>query len=414
MSNNTSLDNLFKWIDDSVSLAVELETELTKRPAISPESGGEGELDKCLFLESWLKSHGITDLQRYDAPDNRAKGGVRPNLIATIKGRDEEKGCLWILSHIDVVPPGEEKLWDSDPWTVVRKDDRLIGRGVEDNQQGLVSSILAALAFTTQGIKMAQTVKLLFAADEEVGSIYGIEWLVKNHPSLFKKDDMVLVPDCGDINGECIEIAEKKIFWAEFVTIGKQSHGSRPDLGANAFLAGSDLAVRLHFELSAKFSEHDVLFDPDYSTFQPTKKEANVPNINTIPGEDIFCMDMRILPRHSTDSVLAEIDRIKTEIEKKYCVTVKVNIKQLMESVPTSADAPVVKKLSSAINEVYGVKARPIGIGGGTMAACLRNIGIDCAAWTKTDVSLHQPNEYTLLNNILGDAKVMALLALTD
>jgi succinyl-diaminopimelate desuccinylase len=85
-----------------------------------------------------------------------------------------------------------------------------------------------------------------------------------------------------------------------------------------------------------------------------------------------------------------------------------------MQSTPTSAEAPVVKKLASAINEVYGVKARPVGIGGGTMAACLRNIGIDCVVWTKTDVSLHQPNEYALINNILGDAKVMTLLALSD
>jgi succinyl-diaminopimelate desuccinylase len=270
------------------------------------------------------------------------------------------------------------------------------------------------MAFNVHGIMPARTVKLLFAADEECGSIYGIEWLVKNHSYLFNKNDMVLVPDSVDENGEIIEIAEKKIMWLEFVTSGKQAHGSRPDLGANAFLAGSDLAVRLHSELSIKFPDHDPLFDPDYSTFQPTKKEANVPNINTIPGEDTFCMDMRILPCHSTDSVLAEINRIKTEIEKKYRVTVKVNKKQLMESIPTSADAPVVKKLTNAINEVYGVKARPIGIGGGTMASCLRNIGIDCAVWAKNDNSLHQPNEYVLLNNILGDAKVMSLLALTD
>jgi succinyl-diaminopimelate desuccinylase len=175
MSNNTPIENLFKWIDDSIPLAVELETELTKHPAISPESGGEGELDKCLFLEGWLKSHGITDIERYDAPDNRAKGGVRPNLKAVIKGGDEEKGCLWILSHIDVVPPGDEKLWENNPWTVIRKDNRLYGRGVEDDQQGLVSSVLAAMAFTSQGIIPVRTIKLLFAADEECGSAFGIE-----------------------------------------------------------------------------------------------------------------------------------------------------------------------------------------------------------------------------------------------
>ncbi|MCL2809792.1 MAG: M20/M25/M40 family metallo-hydrolase, partial [Treponema sp.] len=222
-------DKLFSWLDNSINLAVELETELTKRPAVSPESGGEGELDKCLFLENWLRSNGITQLERYDAPDTRAKGGVRPNLIAVIEGsgnkdNKNDDGCLWIMSHLDVVPPGEEKLWTSDPWTVKRVDDsagsRLIGRGVEDNQQGLVASVLAALSFVKQNIKPVRTIKLLFAADEEVGSVYGIEWLVKNHVTLFNKNDMVLVPDGGDPNGEYIEIAEKNILWVKFLTRG--------------------------------------------------------------------------------------------------------------------------------------------------------------------------------------------------
>ncbi|WP_461246597.1 M20/M25/M40 family metallo-hydrolase [Treponema sp. R6D11] len=170
-------EKIFSYINNSTELAVELETELTKRQAIAPESGGDGELEKCLFLEDWLKAHGITQLERFDAPDDRVKSKLRPNLIATINGSDENKGRLWILSHLDVVPPGEKKLWNSDPWTVIRKDDslgsRVIGRGVEDNQQGLVSSVLTALAFTSQGLKPSRTIKLLFAADEEVGSLGG-------------------------------------------------------------------------------------------------------------------------------------------------------------------------------------------------------------------------------------------------
>ena len=108
---------IFEWIDNAVGLAIELETELTKRPAVSPDSGGEGELDKCIFLETWLKAQGLTRLERYDAPDSRAKGGIRPNLIATIGGDGEQR--LWIISHLDVVPPGELSLWNSDPWTVL-------------------------------------------------------------------------------------------------------------------------------------------------------------------------------------------------------------------------------------------------------------------------------------------------------
>ena len=403
---------IFNYIAKSAPLAVELETELTKRPAVSPESGGEGELDKALFLETWLKTKGITLLERHDAPDPRAKGGVRPNVVATIPGKADTKR-LWIISHLDVVPPGEASLWDSDPWTVIQQDGRLIGRCVEDNQQGLTSSVLAALSLVDQSITPPHTIKLFFVADEEVGSVYGINWLLANR-DLFRGDDMVLIPDSGDPRGETIEIAEKNILWIKFTTTGVQAHGSRPNQGANAHLAGADLAVALHYGLSERFPDHDPLFEPDYSTFQPTKQEHNVPNINTIPGEDVFYMDMRILPRYPLKTVLAEIDRIKTQIEAKHRVTVKYVTPQAMESKPTPQDAPLVTLLSKAIKEVYQVNTRPIGIGGGTVGASLCNKDIAAAVWARLNDTAHQPNEYAIIDHILGDAKVMALLMLEE
>jgi succinyl-diaminopimelate desuccinylase len=411
------MNNIERFIEASEPIAVELESELAKRPAIAPEADGEGELDKCEFLETWLRAHGITCLERHDAPDERAKGGVRPNLVVTIPGKSDA-GRLWIMSHLDVVPPGEASLWESDPWTVIRRDDgplgpRLIGRGVEDNQQGLVSSVIAALALIKENVIPPHTVKLLFAADEEVGSAYGIIWLIKNR-SLFSPDDMVLIPDGGDPKGETIEIAEKNLIWARFVTKGRQAHGSRPDLGVNAHLAGADLAVRLYRRLSEKFAERDPLFEPDYSTFQPTKKEANVPNINTIPGEDVFYMDMRILPRYPNKTVLAEIDRVKAEVESEYGVTIAYTLPQQAESKPTPADTPLVRLLSEAVKETYGVETRTIGIGGGTVGAALRNIDIPSVVWSRMEDVAHQPNEFALIGNILGDAKVMAHLMMAE
>jgi succinyl-diaminopimelate desuccinylase len=281
---------------------------------------------------------------------------------------------------------------------------------VEDNQQGLVSSVLAALALKDCGIVPARTVKLLFAADEENGSVYGIDWLLRNHGELFRGDDMVLIPDGGDPRGETIEIAEKNLIWIEFTVKGVQTHGSRPDQGANAHLAGADLAVRLHYELSATFSRRDPLFEPDYSTFQPTRQAANVPNINTIPGEDIFSMDMRILPQYPVREVLAEIDAIKTQIEIKHGVKIGYTLPQYIESRATPADTPLVSLLSRAVEKVYGVKTRTVGIGGGTVGAYLRNRGIASAVWGRMNDTAHQPNEYALIANILGNAEVMALL----
>jgi succinyl-diaminopimelate desuccinylase len=409
-------DKIAEYIDSLKETAVELETELCRYPAVSPDSGGEGELDKCVFLEGWLKAHGITALERHDAPDSRSKGGVRPNLIATVgdAGDDGASSRFWIMSHTDVVPPGEASLWKTDPWKLVRDGSRVIGRGVEDNQQGLVSSVLAAMALNKLGITPARTVKLLFAADEECGSNYGIGWLIKNRPGLFRKNDTALIPDGGDPDGASIEVAEKNLVWARFSVSGAQSHGSRPDLGVNAHLAGAGLVVRLHDGLTKKFNRHDPLFEPPYSTFEPTKKEANVPNFNTIPGEDVFCYDMRILPCYPIDTVLAEIDRIKAGTEAKYKVAVTYTLAQRMESRPTPVDAPLVRLLAKNISEIYGIKTKPVGIGGGTVGAYLRNIGIDSAVWCRIDDSAHQPNEYAFLDNILGDAKVMALMMLAE
>jgi succinyl-diaminopimelate desuccinylase len=185
-----------------------------------------------------------------------------------------------------------------------------------------------------------------------------------------------------------------------------------PDLGANAHLAAAELAVRLHDELQLAFPIHDPLFDPDRSTFEPTKSEANVPNINSIPGDDVFYMDMRILPRYPIKQVMVEIDRIIGEVEKKRKVTISHEAVQAVESKSTSPDAPVVKSLAVAIQTVYGVRPRPIGIGGGTVGAYLRNAGIDSVVWSRLDESAHQPNEYAVIDNIIGDAKVMALLML--
>jgi succinyl-diaminopimelate desuccinylase len=403
---------IFDFIDDSEDLAVELQAELTRRPALSPASGGEGELDKCLFLEQWLSSRGIA-LERHDAPDPRAKGGIRPNLIATITGKADTPR-LWIMSHLDVVPAGEASLWDSDPWTMVKRDGRLIGRGVEDNQQGLVSSVLAALALVRLGIRPKREVKLLFASDEECGSVFGVDWLLKNRRGLFKRGDFVLIPDGGSPSGDTIEIAEKNQLWLAVRTTGKQAHASRPDMGRNACVAGADLLLRLRNGLLKKFSARDGLFEPDYSTVEPTKKEANVPNVNTIPGEDLFYIDIRALPRYPVKEILEEARCIKAGVEQDYGVKVEITSAQSMESKATAPDAPVVKMLSAACKQVLGVEPRLVGIGGGTVGACLRNEGIDAVVWSTLDNTAHQPNEYCLVKNLLCDAKVMAHLAVCE
>ena len=392
------------FLNSSRKDIVDLEKLLTAVPAVAPEGGGDGESKKCAVLEKWLKENGFADIQKIEAPDSRVSSGLRPSLIVTIPGQSDDY-AVWVMAHLDVVPTGDMSLWKTNPWECIEKDGKLYGRGVEDNQQGLVSAAFAALYYLKNGIKPSHTIKLLFVADEENGSEYGIIYLLENF-DFFKKQDLILIPDGGDKIGETIEIAEKNIMWMKVHVKGQQTHGSRPDTGANACLAACDMSLRLH-NLEKKFDKKDSLFEPDYSTFQPTKRLANVDSTNIIPGEDTFFMDCRILPCYSLETVTAEVNKIASEIEKDHKVKVDIEYPQKSESPATPVSAPVAQKLAAAIKKAHGIEARFIGIGGGTVGAELRRKGFDAVVWSSMDETAHQPNEYCIIDNIIRDAETL-------
>lgn len=398
-------------IEEKRDQVIEMQRDLTAVPALAPQNGGTGEWEKAQVVARWLARLGLGSCESLPAPDLRVPKGERPNLLLTIPGRVTDRS-FWIMSHMDIVPPGELSLWESDPYSLVVKGDRLIGRGVEDNQQGLVSSIIAAQCVKEAGLVPSRTVRLLFVADEETGSDLGIQYLVKK-PGLFRREDEALVPDGGSEDGTQIEIAEKSLLWLRFRVRGKQCHASTPQKGINAFEAGSHLVVRLG-ALAHRFAARDELFDPPVSTFTPTKKDANVPNINTMPGEDVFHLDSRVLPRENLDEVMAEIRATCDGIQRDFAVGVDIQTIQRASSPATPADAPIVSSLKRAIKTVYGVDGTTVGIGGGTVGAFLRKEGIPTVVWGKLGEAAHQPNEFCILGNLLGDARVMAHLMVGD
>jgi len=389
---------------------VALQRDLTAVPALGPQNGGQGEWDKAQVLLRWLRDLGFPEAEVLSSPDPRVRRGLRPNIVVDAGRPGAAGGALWIMTHLDIVPPGEASLWTGDPYLMREEGDRLIGRGVEDNQQGMVASIAAALALRELSIAPARPVKLLFVADEETGSDHGIRYLLGAH-DLFSPGDHALVPDSGSADGTEVEIAEKSLLWLKVATRGKQCHASTPGKGANAFVAASHLVMGIH-GLNAKFTTADPLFDPPVTTICPTRKDANVPNINTIPGEDAFYVDCRILPSLPPAEVLSAIRELAGKTEGEFGVTVDIGTVQANSSPPTPADAPIVKRLTAAIREVYGVSARTIGIGGGTVGAFLRQKGIDTVVWSRLRETAHMPDESCSVSNMIGDACVMAALML--
>ena len=399
-------------IDGYRDEVIHLQTELCKRQALDPTSGGKGEEDKAQFLQGYLEKMGLK-VKRYDAPDARVPNGKRPNLITYLEG-ETDGPRLWIISHTDVVPPGDLGLWSGDPWKVRVDGDRLIGRGVEDNQGGLTASVMTAKAFIDAGVKPKIPIAFGFVADEETGSVYGLQYLIKEHKSLFKKGDLIIIPDSGNPTGTEIEVAEKSILWIKFRTIGKQTHGSMPATGINAHKASAWFTVRMD-SLYKTYKKRDPLFHPSNSTFEPTKKDSNVPNINTIPGDDVLYFDCRVLPHYKISAVLKTIKAIARETEKKFKVKIEITLQQKEEAAPpTDPRSPVAMAITTAVKELRRKTPKTIGIGGGTVAKYLREAGFPCVVWCTMDEQAHKPDEYVRISHILSDAKVFAHIALQN
>ena len=418
-----TVEKVSKEIEELRDEMVKTLVELIKIPAISPDYGYEGEFDKAQKLLEIIKDWPFDRVEVYNAPDERAKNGVRPNILAYYYGeKGEESERLWILTHIDVVPPGDLSKWTvTEPFKPVVKEGKVYGRGSEDNGQSLVASLYAVKALMNLGIMPKRTVILAFVSDEETGSKYGIEWLMKNHPELFRENDLVLVPDGGNEDGTFIEVAEKSILWFKVKVRGKQVHASMPDKGLNAHRVALDYAYHLDGLLHEKYSERDELFEPPESTFEPTmvRNPADSPNI--APGEHEIVFDCRVLPRYSLDEILNDAkalaeevkERYRKEIEGKTLPEINVEILQRLDAPkPTDPNSEIVLLLKEALKELRGKEAKVGGIGGGTFAAYFRKLGIPAVVWATLDETAHQPNEYAKIENVVEDAKVMAALAL--
>ncbi|MHC4606414.1 MAG: M20 family metallo-hydrolase [Planctomycetota bacterium] len=407
MWNKDEREKIFKWIDGARPQMVELQKQLSAIPAIGPKGGGEGEAKKAAFIAGKLKEWGFSDVEEIRAPADDVPSGYRPSVVARVPGKSSER-TVWVMSHLDIVPPGARELWKTDPYEVVEKDGKLFGRGVEDNQQGMVASIFASRALMELKIKPAHDVALLLIADEETGSDYGIRYLLKEK-NVFRRQDIIMVPDGGIPEGNKIQIAEKSICWLKFTVIGAQTHAARPDMGNNAHRAACAMVLHVDKVLHERYRDRDPVFEPPDCTFEPTKREANVENVNTVPGADTFYFDCRILPPHELDDMLKLVGQVANAVADEYGVKVKVEPAMKQQCAPaTPVTADVVKRLGAAIKDVYGSDSKPFGVGGGTVAAFLRKAGYEAAVWAKIDEVAHQPNEYCHIANLIGDAKVFA------
>lgn len=75
---------------------------------------------------------------------------------------------LGILAHVDVVPAGDPADWDSDPFAMTIKDDKIFGRGTIDDKGMIIASLYAMKGVMESGLPLHKKVQLILGTQEEV------------------------------------------------------------------------------------------------------------------------------------------------------------------------------------------------------------------------------------------------------
>ena len=89
------------------------------------------------------------------------------NYVGTADLNDKET-VMDMLVHLDVVSEGDG--WDTDPYTLVQKDDGLIyGRGTDDDKGPGLAALYAMRCVRELGHPAAKNVRLIWGTDEESG-----------------------------------------------------------------------------------------------------------------------------------------------------------------------------------------------------------------------------------------------------
>ena len=201
--------------------------------------------------------------------------GDRANLFATLGPRDVPG---YVLSgHMDVVP-ADEPGWVTDPFQLMRKNDRLYGRGTSD-MKGFLAAALAALPSLGKD-RLVRPIHLAFSYDEEIGC-RGVPHLIAHLADL-------CAPPLGCIVGEPSELtpvrAHKGKAAARLTVTGRAGHSSRPDQGLNAIHATVGVVQRaVDAAQRLRLGPLDARFAPPYSSLQVGVIQGGEA-VNIIPG----------------------------------------------------------------------------------------------------------------------------------
>lgn len=331
---------------------------------------------------------GKVDVIYAKAPDGKS----RPNVIGRLDFGAEK--TIALNAHYDVVPVDRTD-WKRDPFKLTRVGNRMYGRGASDDKSGIAVSLFAA-----ENAKPTANVELVFTCDEEIGSKYGLAWVLEKHRKMIRADYAVVL----DVE-DCIVTGSSGVSGGTIIIKGVEHHAGMPFLGVNA------VEKSLRFLLKLKKFD-DVV--SKYKCKYPGEMDGQVKgrfNItminggvapNLIPGKVEIKFDLRSPPGTKVRDFQIMLINYFEKLKKEEKIDASIKMDSTHESYITDMDSDILKRIRKSVKE----KKIHVSFGGfdGTFFS---QANIPSVAYGAQNFSIHQANEYVEINKLRKVEKEM-------
>jgi len=414
-------DSLFARIEAKRDDLVALTRDLIRFPTVNPP--GEAYTPCAEFLGQRLKARG------FDVGYHRAEGEKgdsarypRTNVVARREG-GRPGPCVHFNGHIDVVAVGQG--WTVEPFEGVVRDGRVYGRGACDMKGGIAAAVIAVEALLEEHNGLPGALEVSGTVDEESGGYGGVGYLAKQGFFSRPRVDHVIIPEPLNVDRVCI--GHRGVWWAEIETKGHIAHGSMPFLGdcavrhMGAFL--QKLESELYPALAGKRTQMPVVPEgARQSTLNINSIHGGLPEDRSglpaplVPDSCRLVLDRRYLIEEDPEEVKREIVALLDAL-KRDRQGFDYALREVLAFQPTMTDpeAPVVRAVSAAIEQVLGKPAEQVVSPGTYDQKHVVRVGQldDCIAYGPGILDLaHQPDEYVGIDDMVASAKVMAAATL--
>jgi len=320
------------------------------------------------------------------------------NLIAVL-GADngKEKGGLILSGHSDTVPYDADK-WQSDPFTLVKKDDKLYGLGATD-MKGFFPLIVEAVK-ALENKQPKHPLIVLATADEE-SSMAGARALMEQGIGFKPKAAVIGEPT------NLTPIHMHKGIMIESIRVeGKSGHSSNPALGNNALEGMNEVMTALiahRQDLQLRYR------NPGFEVQVPT---MNLGCIHGGDGANRICascelhFDVRLLPGMDTDELRAGIrQRLQPIAETR---KLDIVLSSLFDEVNPFYE-PETSELVRLCEEITGQRSQSVAFA--TEAPFIQKLGAQTIILGAGSIDqAHQPDEFIPLEQLQPAVKMLQSL----